>query len=133
VKLNVLLDLRADLPAFANLYEGDRQEVASLSEIPVYPGAYYVMNRGDLDFMRLHRLQAAGAFFVTRIKTTTSYNVVEPRPVVAEGICAATSTSGSTPSGAGRATPRTCGASATSIPRPRSVWCSSPTSLRSMR
>ncbi len=85
VKLNVLLDLRADLPAFASLYEGDRHEVASLSEIPVYPGAYYVMDRGYLDFTRLHRLQAAGAFFVTRIKTTTSYYVVESRPVVAEG------------------------------------------------
>lgn len=43
------------------------------------------MDRGYLDFTRLHRLQAAGAFFVTRIKTTTSYYVVESRPVVAEG------------------------------------------------
>lgn len=81
VKLNVLLDLRADLPAFASLHEGDRHEVASLDEIPVYPGAYYVMDRGYLDFARLHRLHTAGAFFVTRLKTNTRYYVVESRPV----------------------------------------------------
>lgn len=84
VKLNVLLDLRADLPAFASLHEGDRHEVATLDEIPVYPGAYYVMDRGYLDFARLHRLHTAGAFFVTRLKTNTRYYVVESR-AVAEG------------------------------------------------
>src|SRR5579871_2040075 len=83
VKLNVLLDLRADVPAFASLHEGDRHEVASLDEIPVYPGSYYVMDRGYLDFLRLHRLHAAGAFFVTRLKTNTCYYVVESRPVAA--------------------------------------------------
>lgn len=84
VKLNVLLDLRADLPAFASLHEGDRHEVASLDEIPVYPGAYYVMDRGYLDFARLHRLHLADAFFVTRLKTNTRYYVAESRPVTAE-------------------------------------------------
>lgn len=81
VKLNVLLDLRADLPAFASLHEGSRHEVAALDEIPVLPGAYYVMDRGYLDFGRLHRLHAAGAFFVTRLKTNTRYYVVASRPV----------------------------------------------------
>lgn len=84
MKLNVLLDLRADVPAFASLHEGDRHEVASLDEIPVYPGSYYVMDRGYLDFLRLHRLHAAGAFFVTRLKTNTRYYVVESRPVAAD-------------------------------------------------
>lgn len=84
VKLNVLLDLRADLPAFASLHEGDRHEVASLDEIPVYPGSYYVMDRGYLDFARLHRLHAAGAYFVTRLKTNTRYYVVESRSVAAD-------------------------------------------------
>lgn len=84
VKLNVLLDLRADVPAFASLHEGDRHEVASLDEIPVYPGSYYVMDRGYLDFVRLHRLHAAGAFFVTRLKTNTRYYVIESRPVAAD-------------------------------------------------
>jgi hypothetical protein len=84
VKLNVLLDLRADVPAFASLHEGNRHEVASLDAIPVYPGSYYVMDRGYLDFLRLHRLHAAGAFFVTRLKTNTRYYVVESRSVAAD-------------------------------------------------
>ncbi len=46
VKLNVLLDLRGDIPVFANLYEGKRHEVASLDDIPLYPGSYYVFDRG---------------------------------------------------------------------------------------
>lgn len=83
VKLNVLLDLRADLPAFASLYKGERHEVAALDEIAVYPGAYYVMDRGYLDLARLHRLHLADAFFVTRLKIKTRYYVAESRPVTA--------------------------------------------------
>jgi IS4 transposase len=81
VKLNVLLDLRGDIPVFASLHEGKRHEVASLDEIPVYPGSYYVMDRGYLDFQRLHRLHLAGAFFVTRLKSNTRYYVADIRTV----------------------------------------------------
>jgi IS4 transposase len=79
VKLNVLLDLREDIPVFASLHEGNRHEVASLDEIPVYPGSYYVLDRGYLHFLRLHRLHAAGAFFVTRLKAGIRYYVSESR------------------------------------------------------
>lgn len=82
VKLNVLLDLRGDIPVFASLHEGKRHEVASLDELPVQAGSYYVMDRGYLDFSRLHRLHKAGAFFVTRLKTNTAYYVSESRPIV---------------------------------------------------
>jgi IS4 transposase len=81
VKLNVLLDLRGDIPVFASLYEGNRHEVASLDEIPVYPGSYSVIDRGYLDFLRLHRMHESGAFFVTRLKSNTRYYVAESRPV----------------------------------------------------
>lgn len=81
VKLNVLLDVRTDLPVFASLEEGRRHEVATLDDIPVYPGSYYVMDRGYLDFARLHRLHLAGAFFVTRLKTNTCFYVAASRPV----------------------------------------------------
>lgn len=81
VKLNVLLDLRGDIPVFASLYEGKRHEVASLDEIPLYPGSYYVMDRGYMDFSRLYRLHKASAFFVTRLKSNTRFYVVESRPV----------------------------------------------------
>jgi hypothetical protein len=81
VKLNVLLDLRGDIPVFASLHEGERHEVASLDEIPISAGSYYVMDRGYLDFARLHRLHLAGAFFVTRFKSNTRFYVSESRPV----------------------------------------------------
>jgi len=81
VKLNVLLDLREDIPVFASLHEGNRHEVASLDEIPVYPGSYYVADRGYLHFLRLRRLHAAGAFFVTRLKAGIRFYVAESRPV----------------------------------------------------
>ena len=81
VKLNVLLDVREDLPVFASLHEGERHEVASLDKMPVYPGAYYTMDRAYMHFRRLYRLHCAGAFFVTRLKSGVSYYVVESRAV----------------------------------------------------
>ena len=81
VKLYVLLDLRGDIPAFASLHEGKRHEVASLDELPVQSGSYYVMDRGYLDFARLYRLHQAGAFFVTRLKSNTCFYVVAACPV----------------------------------------------------
>lgn len=83
LKLNVLLDLRAEIPAFATLHEAERHEVASLDDIPVYPDCYYVLDRGYLDFGRLYRLHELGAFFVTRLKSNTRYYVVKSRPVAA--------------------------------------------------
>lgn len=88
VKLNVLLDLRGDIPVFASLHEGKRHEVASLDELPVQSGSYYVMDRGYLDFARLHRLHRTGAFFVTRLKKNTAYYVAASRPVEPDtGLC----------------------------------------------
>ena len=81
VKLTVLLDLRGDIPVFASLHDGQRHEVASLDELPVQAGSYYVMDRGYLDFSRLHRLHRAGAFFVTRLKSNTRFYVVASHPV----------------------------------------------------
>lgn len=81
VKLNVLLDLRDDIPVFASLHEGNRHEVASLDDIPLYPGSYYTIDRGYLDFARLHRLHTAGVFFVTRLKAGICFYVSESRPV----------------------------------------------------
>ncbi|MEI8197719.1 MAG: IS4 family transposase, partial [Phycisphaerae bacterium] len=81
VKLNVLLDLQGDIPVFAAVYDGDRHEIASLDQIPVQRGSYYVMDRGYLDFTRLFALHQAGAFFVTRMKTNTQFYVAQSRPV----------------------------------------------------
>lgn len=76
VKIDVLLDLKGDIPAFVSVHEADCHEVASLDEIPVYSGSYYVFDRAYVDYLRLHRLHLADAFFVTRAKTTMRYYVV---------------------------------------------------------
>lgn len=68
VKLHTLLDLRGSIPAFIHISDGKTHEVSVLDMLPVEAGAFYVMDRGYLDFSRLYALHQAGAFFVTRAK-----------------------------------------------------------------
>ena len=68
VKMHTLLDLRGNIPAFIHISDGKTHEVAVLDMLPVEAGAFYVMDRGYLDFARLYALHQAGAFFVTRAK-----------------------------------------------------------------
>ena len=81
VKIDVLLDLKGDIPAFVSVHEADCHEVASLDTIPVYPWIYCVFDRAYVDYLRLHHLHLAGAFFVTRAKTTMRYYVVASHSV----------------------------------------------------
>jgi hypothetical protein len=81
MKLNVLLDLRGDIPAFVSLGKGDRHEIHALDEIPLFAGSYYVMDRGFTDFERLARLHKAGAWFVIRAKGNLHFYVMESRKV----------------------------------------------------
>ena len=68
VKMHTLLDLRGAIPAFIHISDGKMHEVNVLDFLPVEAGAFYVMDRGYLDFARLYKLHQAGAFFVTRAK-----------------------------------------------------------------
>jgi hypothetical protein len=68
VKLHTLLDLRGNIPAFIHISDGKTHEVNVLDILPIEAGAFYVMDRGYLDFSRLFALHQAGAFFVTRAK-----------------------------------------------------------------
>lgn len=68
VKLHTLLDLRGNIPAFIHISDGKTHEVNVLDMLAFEPGAFYVMDRGYLDFSRLFALHQAGAFFVTRAK-----------------------------------------------------------------
>jgi len=68
VKLHTLLDLRGSIPAFIHISDGKTHEVNVLDMLPLEAGAFYVMDRGYLDFSRLFALHQAGAFFVTRAK-----------------------------------------------------------------
>lgn len=68
VKLHTLLDLRGNIPAFIHISDGKTHEVNVLDMLTFEAGAFYVMDRGYLDFSRLFALHQAGAFFVTRTK-----------------------------------------------------------------
>jgi hypothetical protein len=68
VKLHTLLDLRGNIPAFIHISDGKTHEINVLDMLPVEAGAFYVMDRGYLDYGRLFALHQAGAFFVTRAK-----------------------------------------------------------------
>jgi len=81
VKLHTLLDLRGPIPTMISISEGKKGDVTVLDELPLEPGAFYVMDRGYVDFERLHRFVLAGAFFVTRAKTNLQSSRLESRPV----------------------------------------------------
>ena len=68
VKLHTLLDLRGAIPAFIHVSDGKMGDVSVLNILPVEAGAFYLMDRGYLDYSRLYRLHQAGAFFVIRAK-----------------------------------------------------------------
>jgi len=68
VKLHTLLDLRGSIPSFIHISDGKLYDVNVLDLLLPEAGAFYVMDRGYLDFARLYALDQAGSFFVTRAK-----------------------------------------------------------------
>ena len=69
VKMHTLLDLRGSIPSFIHVSDGKMHDTRALDLLIPEPGAIYVMDRAYVDFVRLHRLHLAGAFFVTRAKS----------------------------------------------------------------
>jgi hypothetical protein len=69
IKLHTLLDLRGNIPTFIHISDGKVHEVNILDQLQPEPGAFYIMDRGFLDFERLYRFHEAGSFFVTRGKS----------------------------------------------------------------
>jgi hypothetical protein len=68
VKVHTLIDLHGNIPVFVRITDGKVHDVNILDQLLPEAGAYYVMDRGYLDFQRLYRLTLAAAFFVTRTK-----------------------------------------------------------------
>ena len=81
VKLHTLLDLRGNIPAFIHISDGKMHDVNVLDQLLPEAGAFYVMDRGYLDFERLFRLHCAGSFFVTRGKSNLKAQRRYSRPV----------------------------------------------------
>jgi hypothetical protein len=68
IKLHTQLDLRGPIPSFLRVSGASEADVAFLDRVVPEPGSFYVMDRGYLDFRRLHRFQEAGAWFVVRAR-----------------------------------------------------------------
>jgi hypothetical protein len=81
VKLNVMLAVASEMPAFCTLVEGRRHDVNFLDDVPFSEGSYYVLDRGYVDWKRLFRIHTAGAYFVVRAKRGMSFYVCASRKV----------------------------------------------------
>ena len=81
VKLHTLLDLRGSIPSFIFISDGKMHDVNILDQLVPEAGAFYVMDRGYLDFERLAHLDDAGSFFVTRAKSNLKARRRYSRPV----------------------------------------------------
>ena len=69
IKLHTLLDLRGSIPSFIHISDGKMGDVNVLDILPMEAGAFYIMDRGYVDFTRLYAMHQRGAFFVTRAKS----------------------------------------------------------------
>jgi hypothetical protein len=81
VRLHTLLDLRGSIPTFIHISDGKLHEVNVLDIIPLEAGAFYIMDRGFLDFSRLHTITRASAFFVIRAKSNLKSRRLYSHPV----------------------------------------------------
>src|SRR5437868_4095139 len=88
IKLHTLLDLRGPIPSFLEITEGRCHDVNALEVLVVEPGAFYVMDRGYLDFGRLYTLHQAGAYFIIRARKGLRFVRYVSQPIDADtGLC----------------------------------------------
>jgi len=81
VKLHTLLDVRARIPANVYVTGGQVHDVKVLDQLVFEPGAFYLLDRGYMDFARLHTLTRACAFFVTRARVDAQFYRRHSHPV----------------------------------------------------
>ena len=81
VKLHTQVDLRGLIPTVVEITEGKRADVTFLDDLAIEPGAIYIMDRGYVDFARLHRFTDEAAFFVTRTKKGIQFRRRTSHPV----------------------------------------------------
>ena len=77
IKAHVLLDLLVGIPVFMRVSHAKTSDVAMLDQLPFAAGVFYVLDRGYIDFERLHRVHQSGAFFITRPKRKMSHRVCQ--------------------------------------------------------
>jgi transposase len=81
VRLHLQMDLKGNIPAFFHITSGKVHDINFLDIIDIEPGAYYIMDRGYIDFKRLNRIHRAGAFFIVRAKSNFAFKRLYSRRV----------------------------------------------------
>jgi len=81
VKLHTQLDVHSQIPVFAAISVANMNERRFLDQLVFDPGAFYIMDRGYMDFYRLKKIDSAGAFFVIRGKRDLRFDRIESHPV----------------------------------------------------
>lgn len=84
LKMNVQLNLSGNIPSFFDFSSGREHDIHFLDRVSFEVGAYYIMDRGYLDFSRLYKIHKAGSFFVTRAKHNTKLKRIYSNPVTDE-------------------------------------------------
>jgi hypothetical protein len=86
VKLHTLLDLRGSIPSVVIVTSGKVHDVRILDQLPIESGAIYILDRGYIDFKRLHSIHLAAAFFVTRAKNNFRFQRLYSQSVCHEAV-----------------------------------------------
>jgi len=86
VKLHTLLDLRGCIPSVLIVTTGKVHDVRILDQLPIEPGAIYIVDRGYIDFTRLHGIHLTGGFFVTRAKNNFRFQRLYSQPVTSPSV-----------------------------------------------
>lgn len=73
VKLHTMLDVKTNIPTFIHVSSGAVHDVNALDVFPIEAGSYYIMDKGYIDFSRLHSIHQSKAFYVTRAKTNLRF------------------------------------------------------------
>ena len=81
VKLHTLIDLRGAIPCFISITDGKTHDAKVMDELVPEPGAFYIMDRGYIDFRRLYRFHQSLAFFVVRARKNMDYHVRSRRSI----------------------------------------------------
>lgn len=81
VKLHTLLDLRGGIPCFVHVSHGKTHDTTALDHLIIEPGSFYIMDRGYIDFARLHAFTRNMASFVTRSKNNLDFTRRKSHPV----------------------------------------------------
>lgn len=85
IKAHIMLDVRVGIPVFMRVSHAKTSDVSVLDNIIFQSGAFYMLDRGYIDFARLYKIHLAGAFFVTRAKRDMDYRIRERREVRSGG------------------------------------------------